>query len=194
MFWIVLGAFIRRNTIPGLWNGTCLARTGVWAGRELQEQLLSASGRKCGSFSRLGLGARPEISPTDSSKCVHQLEHPEVITMEIIIDWLTDWMVFYATFNSNHGNQKRKLFIKTLKLKGICRWQIEFCWNVGIRPSSKNTVSKVENVVTSIFYYNVFIKCFNPLPDDKFYTLSNWKSLQMTISNLMKREESLPKG
>ena len=31
---------------------------------------------------------------------------------------------------------------------------------------------------------------FNPLPDDKFWTLPNWKSLQTTISNLMKMAES----
>ena len=32
---------------------------------------------------------------------------------------------------------------------------------------------------------------FNPLPDDKFYS-RNWKSLQTTISNLTKMEESYP--
>ena len=35
---------------------------------------------------------------------------------------------------------------------------------------------------------------FNPLPDDKFKTLPNWKSLQTTISNLMKMAESYPNG
>ena len=29
----------------------------------------------------------------------------------------------------------------------------------------------------------------NPLPDDKFQKLSNWKSLQTTISNLKKMED-----
>ena len=34
-------------------------------------------------------------------------------------------------------------------------------------------------------------KCwFNPFPNDKFHTLPNWKSLQTTISNLMKTAES----
>ena len=33
---------------------------------------------------------------------------------------------------------------------------------------------------------------FNPLPDDKFQTIPNWKSLQTTISNLTKTEESYP--
>ena len=34
----------------------------------------------------------------------------------------------------------------------------------------------------------------NPLPDDKFRTLPNWKSLQTTISNLTKMAESYPNG
>ena len=34
--------------------------------------------------------------------------------------------------------------------------------------------------------------CINPLPDDKFQTLPNIKSLQTTISNLMKTAESYP--
>ena len=34
--------------------------------------------------------------------------------------------------------------------------------------------------------------CFNPLPDDKFQTLPNYKSLQTTISNLMKMAENYP--
>ena len=34
----------------------------------------------------------------------------------------------------------------------------------------------------------------NPFPNDKFYTLPNWKSLQTTISNLMKMAESSPNG
>ena len=34
----------------------------------------------------------------------------------------------------------------------------------------------------------------NPLPGDKFKTLPNWKSLQTTISNLMKMTESYPNG
>ena len=33
---------------------------------------------------------------------------------------------------------------------------------------------------------------FNPLPDNKFETLPNWKGLQTTISNLTKMEESYP--
>ena len=32
----------------------------------------------------------------------------------------------------------------------------------------------------------------NSLPDDKFYTLPNWKSLQMAISNFTKMKESYP--
>ena len=39
---------------------------------------------------------------------------------------------------------------------------------------------------------NLLFTFFNPLPDDKFYTLPNWKSLQTTISNLTKMEESYP--
>ena len=35
---------------------------------------------------------------------------------------------------------------------------------------------------------------FNPFPTNKFQTLPNWKSLQMTISNLMKMAESSLKG
>ena len=34
----------------------------------------------------------------------------------------------------------------------------------------------------------------NPIPNDKFWTLPNWKSLQTTISNLMKMAESSPIG
>ena len=32
--------------------------------------------------------------------------------------------------------------------------------------------------------------CINLLPDDKFYTLQNWKTLQTAIQNLMKMAES----
>ena len=35
---------------------------------------------------------------------------------------------------------------------------------------------------------------FNPLPDDKFEALPNWKSLQIAISNLTKMVESYPSG
>ena len=35
---------------------------------------------------------------------------------------------------------------------------------------------------------------FNPFPNDKFQTPPNWKSLQTTISNLMKTVESTPNG
>ena len=34
----------------------------------------------------------------------------------------------------------------------------------------------------------------NPFPNDKFWTLPNSKSLQMTISNLMKMAETSPNG
>ena len=43
------------------------------------------------------------------------------------------------------------------------------------------------------FFQNGF--CFlNPLPNDKFYTLPNWNSLQMTISNLWKWKKVLEMG
>ena len=35
---------------------------------------------------------------------------------------------------------------------------------------------------------------FNSFPNDKFYNLRNWKSLQTTILSLMKMGESSPKG
>ena len=35
---------------------------------------------------------------------------------------------------------------------------------------------------------------FNPFPNGKFYTLRNSKTLQKTISNLMKMPKSYPKG
>ena len=38
------------------------------------------------------------------------------------------------------------------------------------------------------------IKWFKPLPNDKFQTSPNWKSLQTTILNVMKIEESFSNG
>ena len=40
----------------------------------------------------------------------------------------------------------------------------------------------------------IALKSFNPLPDDKFQTLPNWKSLQTTIPNLTKIAEKYPNG
>ena len=37
------------------------------------------------------------------------------------------------------------------------------------------------------------LRTFNPFQNDKFYTLRNGKSLQTTISNLMKNERKLTK-
>ena len=34
--------------------------------------------------------------------------------------------------------------------------------------------------------------CVNPFPNYKFFTLPNWKTLQMTITSLMKMAESYP--
>ena len=39
----------------------------------------------------------------------------------------------------------------------------------------------------------VFELTFNPFPNDKFWTLPNWKSLQTTIQNLTKIAECSPK-
>ena len=42
------------------------------------------------------------------------------------------------------------------------------------------------------FLCNLYLKTFNPFPDNKLLALPNWKGLQMTISNLTKMEESYP--
>ena len=45
-------------------------------------------------------------------------------------------------------------------------------------------VGKGENAAFQHFFF------FNPFPNDEFSTLPNWKSLQMTISYLVKMAES----
>ena len=54
----------------------------------------------------------------------------------------------------------------------------------------ENILEKESKLVTSILFFSHIV--FNPLSDDKFYTLPNWNSLQMTISNLTKMAESYP--
>ena len=50
------------------------------------------------------------------------------------------------------------------------------------------------NMLTQIGKQQMFFSLLNPLPDDKFKTLPNSKSLQTTISNLTKMAESYPNG
>ena len=63
------------------------------------------------------------------------------------------------------------------------------------RYTFENIMGKEENA--SNLYCLLFAKCFlplNPFPDNNFYTLPNWKSLQTTILNSMIIAESSPKG
>ena len=65
-----------------------------------------------------------------------------------------------------------------LELRAVNRFEIifPFSWSL-------NTLSNAYNLHRT-----------NPLPNDKFYILPNWKSLQTTISILMKMAERSPDG
>ena len=47
-----------------------------------------------------------------------------------------------------------------------------------------------DNSTACAFYALLTCESFNPFPNDKFWTLSNSKSLQTTISNVMKVAKS----
>ena len=49
------------------------------------------------------------------------------------------------------------------------------------------------SITSSGLWMQVLSSWFNPLPDDKFFTLPNWKSLQTIISKLDENGSKLPK-
>ena len=62
----------------------------------------------------------------------------------------------------------------------------------------KKKLEVLTSLTVSLFFliksYFFQIGTLDPFPNDKFWTLPDRKSLQTTISNLMKMTESSPKG
>ena len=99
--------------------------------------------------------------------------------------------------------------------KHICvtdRHDITLAVKVALNPNTTNNQSKlyddkVLKIVAHVCYMvhllfpfwnfnidNLDFNMFNPLSDDKFKTLPNWKSLLTTISYLMNMAQSSPNG
>ena len=64
---------------------------------------------------------------------------------------------------------------------------------MGGEEEKKHDLHNSTNIVT-LSDTTIINILFNFFPNDKFYTLQYWKSLQTTISNLMKMEDSSSKG
>ena len=66
------------------------------------------------------------------------------------------------------------------------------------RPRGGDVIMDLDVTLEELYSGNFIEVCLfctlllNPYPNEKFYTLPNWKSLQMTISNVMKIAESSP--
>ena len=62
------------------------------------------------------------------------------------------------------------------------------CHRIHVPRNTTRSISFCSHVSCAFAFDNVDCMVLNPLPDDKFYTLPNWKRLQTTLSNLTKSE------
>ena len=86
----------------------------------------------------------------------------------------------------SQGRQKVSLCGNVFKSCLLLMRQNEYLWSKGLNQNFRKTWISAVAAFCDIGQ----LKTFNPFPNDRFYTLPNWKSLQRTISYSIKMAES----